>query len=313
MNVLLEHSKANPDIELSKETKAVLRVFWITLVLNLIVSIAKLVLGYMTATLSLIADGFHSLLDASANVVGIFSIKVSAIPPDSDHPYGHGKFEAFGAIIISFLMFLASFNIFEDSFHRFTDPNPSFPDVGIISYVVIIISLGVSFWVSRYEKRKGKELKNELLVADSQHTMSDVYNSISVLVALVAIQLGWLWVDVVVALVIVVTIFKAGYEIISTHMGALVDEAVLDPVEVKALVVAVDGVVSCHAIRSRGSQNNVFIDLHIQVDPKMTVETAHKIAHDVEDKLKAVEEYGVIDVLVHVEDALPSDYPAKPD
>ncbi len=308
MNVLLEHSKATPHVELSKDTQEVLRVFWVTLFLNLFVAINKLVLGYMTATLSLIADGFHSVLDASANIVGIFSIKFAAIPPDSDHPYGHGKFEAFGAIIISFFMFLASFNIFEDSFHRFTDPEPHLPTVNVISYGVILLSLVISLWVSRYEKRKGKELKNELLIADSQHTLSDVYNSISVIVALVAIQLGWIWMDVVVAIVIVVTIFKAGYDIISAHMGSLVDEAVLDPEGVKANVLAIEGVINCHRIRSRGLKNSVFIDLHIQVDPQMTVEKAHKVAHVVEDKLMALEDYGVIDVLVHVEDAIASDY-----
>ncbi len=303
MNVLLKHTREQSKVNLTQDTQEVVRVFWITLFLNLLVAFSKLVLGYLTATLSLIADGFHSLLDASANVVGIFSIKVAAIPPDSDHPYGHGKFEAFGAIIISFFMFLASFSIFEDSFHRFTDPEPRFPEVSWISYAVIIGSLLTSFWVSRYEKRKGQELKNDLLVADSQHTLSDVYNSISVLVALAAIQLGWLWVDMVVALIIVITIFKAGYEIITTHMGSLVDEVVLDPADVRKKVLEVDGVLGCQKIRSRGAQNHVFIDLNIQVNPKMTVEEAHKIAHAVEDKLLTTQDYGVVDVLVHVEDA----------
>lgn len=283
--------------------RKVLRVFWLTLWLNLLVAGGKLFIGYTTGTLSLIADGFHSVLDASANVAGIVSIKFAMQPPDRDHPYGHRKFEAFGSMIISFFLFFASFNVLQSAIVRLLDPAAHTPSVSWISYAVIVASLVISLFVSRYEERKGRELDNDLLIADSKHTLSDVYNSISVLVALVAIQLNFPWVDMAVALVIVALIFKAGFGIIMTHLGALMDEVVLDPRDVEQLVLEVPGVVSCHKIRSRGMKNNVFIDLHIQVDPDITVREGHQIAYAVEDKLRAISTVHVADVLVHIEDA----------
>ncbi len=283
--------------------REVLRVFWLTLWLNLLVAGGKLTVGYLTGTLSLIADGFHSVLDASANVAGIVSMKFAMQPPDRDHPYGHRKFEAFGSMIISFFLFFASFNVLQSAIARLLDPAAHMPTVSWVSYGVIVVSLFISLFVSRYEAKKGRELENDLLIADSKHTMSDVYNSISVLVALVAIQLNFPWVDMAVALVIVAFIFKAGFGIIMTHLGALVDEVVLDPKDVEKLVMEVPGVVGCHKIRSRGMKNNVFIDLHIQVDPDITVREGHGIAYAVEDKLKAIPSVHVADVLVHIEDA----------
>ena len=134
--------------------------------------------------------------------------------------------------------------------------------------------------------------------------MTDVYNSISVLVAFVAIQMGWLWADMAVAIVIVGLILWAGYQIIESNSASLVDRVAIEPSVIEAVVLSVDGVCSCHKIRSRGMSSHVFIDLHIQVDPELTVAQAHKIAYAVEDKLKQIEAYTVADVLVHVEEAI---------
>lgn len=134
------------------------RVLWVTLGLNFLVAGAKLILGFMTGTLSLIADGFHSLLDGSSNVVALIAIRLSASPPDPEHPYGHRKFEAFGAMIISFFLFLASFNVLQETVNRFIHPQISAPNVSWLNYAVVVGSLLVSLWVTRYESRRGREL-----------------------------------------------------------------------------------------------------------------------------------------------------------
>lgn len=277
-------------------------VFWQTLGLNLLVSAGKLICGFTTNTLSMVADGFHSLLDASSNIIGIVGLTISMKPPDDGHPYGHRKFEAIASIVISFMMFLACFNILSGIFERVALNKPVVPTVGLVSYMVMAVTLVVNIIITTYEKKKAKELNSKLLAADAAHTLSDIFVSTGVVIALVAAQFQIYLVDAIASLFIVGFIFKAGFGIIMSNLGTLVDAAVLDPDYIERIVRSVPGVVSCHKIRSRGMQDHIFLDLHVQVPGHLTVEEGHKIAFAVEAKIKAQAE-GVMDVVVHIEEA----------
>jgi cation diffusion facilitator family transporter len=277
------------------------RVFVQTLWLNLFTAGSKLAWGLATHSLAMVADGFHSLLDSASNAIGIVALNISRRPPDTDHPYGHRKFEALAAIVISFFLFAASFEVFKEVVARMLSDGGALPVVSWVSYAVVAINLLISAATSRYEARRGRELDNQLLLADAQHTASDVFTSLSVLAALIAVELRAPAIDIVAAVAIIVLVFRAGYRIILTHLGALVDAAVLDPEHVRETVLDVPGVVGCAGIRSRGPADHVFIDLRVQVGPALSVEEGHRIAHAVEDRLR--ERFGprVAEVLVHVE------------
>jgi cation diffusion facilitator family transporter len=278
------------------------RVFVLTLWLNLLVSVGKLAWGYQSHTLSLTADGFHSLLDAVANVVGIIGLNIASKPADHDHPYGHRKFEAMSSMGISFFIFLTCFEIAGKALERFLSPTAEHPHITATSYVIIISTLLINLWVTWYEGRKGRELNNELLKADAKHTGSDCLVSASVLVSFMATQAGFVWADTLLALVVAIIILRVGFEQIMVHLGALTDEAILDPEEVQRIVLSVPGVLDCHKIRSRGMPSHIFIDLHIQVDPSLTVKEAHGISYAVEDTLERAFAGRVGDVLVHIEE-----------
>jgi len=282
------------------ELKQARTVFIQTLVLNLLVAIAKISWGFLSHTLSMVADGFHSLLDASANVVGICGLSISMKPPDDDHPYGHHKFETLSAMVISFFMFMACFQVLSQIIERVFSPSLP-PNVTLVSYLIMIGTGIINYLVSRYEGRKGKELNNDLLSADASHTLSDLYVTCTVLATLLAIQMHFPILDLIGSLIVVGFIFKAGYDIIICHLGALVDGAVLSPELVKRLVQEVDGVSSCHRIRSRGMRNHIFVDLHVQIPKHLSIEEAHQISGLVEEKIKQ-STVGVVDVLVHMED-----------
>lgn len=293
---------AAPTPEKTNPLKAAQGVFALTLGFNLLVSISKLVWGYHTHTLSITADGFHSLLDAVANVVGIVGLNYSMKPADHNHPYGHRKFEAIASMIISFFIFLTCFEIAGEGFSRFFSPEHTHPEISATSYIIIGITLMINLWVSWYENRKAKELKNDLLLADAKHTFSDCLVSVSVILSMIAVQLGFLWADTLLALIVALIILKVGFELIMTHFSALTDEAALDPAEINAIVRAVPGVMDCHKIRSRGMRDHVFIDLHIQVDPFLTVKEAHGISYRVEETLENAFDGRVSEVLVHIEE-----------
>ncbi len=283
------------------QARSTRNVFVMVLVLNLLVTVGKLVWGFSTHTLTMMADGFHSLLDASANVVAIVGLSISFKPADSGHPYGHKKFEALTAIAISFFMFLASFEILGEALHRVVSKTVLVPQVGLVSYVIMLLTLAINILVARYEGKKARELDSRLLEADVKHTLSDVLSTLTVLATLVAVQLKMPWFDLIAALGIVVIILKAGVGIILDNFGTLVDAAILDPGFVEKLVHQVPGVTSCHKIRSRGMHDHIFLDLHIQVPSSLSVEEAHRISYQVEEKLIAAGG-GIVDVLVHIED-----------
>jgi len=237
-----------------------------------------------------------------ANIVGIVGLNFSGKPADHNHPYGHRKFEAVASMVISFFIFLTCFEIVSEGFARAFRPVHTHPHITSISYLVVGVTLLVNVWVTWYENREAKRLGNDLLQADAKHTLSDCLVSGSVLVSMFAVQLGYLWADTALAFLVGGIILKVGYELIMTHLGSLTDEAVLDPVEVQNFVLSVPGVLDCHKIRSRGMQNHVFIDLHIQVDPNLTVKEAHSISYAVEAHLQQSYHGRVSDVLVHVEE-----------
>jgi cation diffusion facilitator family transporter len=274
------------------------------LAVNLSLSAMKLVCGILTGTLSIAAEGFHSLLDTAANAVAVIGLTLSLAPPDQEHPYGHKKFEALSAIAISFFMFLASFEIGQEIVHRLFTHGGEGPTVGPFSYAVIIVTALANLLICRWERKRGKELNCEILLVDGQHTLSDLWASLAVLSTLVGIQLKFNALDIICSAAIVVFILKAGYAIVASQIGTLVDEARLDPLAIEKIVLSIDGVSGCHKIRSRGTRDHVFIDLHVQVSSHSRMQDAHEISFQVEEKLKAALA-GVVEVLVHLEDDEP--------
>jgi len=164
----------------------------------------------------------------------------------------------------------------------------------------MVVTIAVNLLVTTYEKRKGEKLNSDVLIADSMHTRSDIYVSISVIVGLIAIRYGFPIVDPLIALIIAGLIVRAAIQIIRSSTGVLCDMAPLDGDLICNIAKKVPGVLECHKIRTRGSFRNCHIDLHIWVDPEMHVDEAHSISHSVADRLKQDIE-GVEDVVVHIE------------
>jgi len=152
----------------------------------------------------------------------------------------------------------------------------------------------------RWEQRKGRELGSEILIADSYHTGSDFLTSLSVLVGLMAVRMGYPQIDSIVALVVAGVIAWTAATVLREVLSSLTDKVRLDPEEVRAVVMKTPGVLDCHEIRTRGLTSHVFVDLSIHVQPNMTVEEAHLIADQVEHLLKR-RFRGVEDVVVHLE------------
>jgi len=154
--------------------------------------------------------------------------------------------------------------------------------------------------VMLYEKRKGKQLGSEFLIADAKHTKSDIVVSLTVIASLVFSRMGYPHADVIVGLIIAIFIARIGYEILKDASNVLVDTVCLNTRAVESLVNSLDGVRGCHDIRTRGSENSIYLDLHVLVGRNLSTEKSHEIADSIEETIKR-EFPSVVDIVVHVE------------
>jgi cation diffusion facilitator family transporter len=279
-------------------SRGITRVLLRVLVLNLAVAGAKLVFGYATGAVSIISDGFHSLTDAASNVTGLVGMRIARKPPDADHPYGHRKFETLAAAAIFVFLLLVVVEVVRTAVARLQSGVA--PDVTIYSFVVMLVTLAINIAVVRYESGEGRRLKSELLLADAAHTRSDVLTSCTVLISLSAAWLGFPILDAIGALIISVFIARTGYLIGLETSGILADRVVLEEEAIRDVVMGVPEVVGCHQIRTRGSYDHAFLDLHVWFAPDTTLFEAHRLSHIVKDRLMdAFPQIG--DAIIHIE------------
>ncbi|HAJ63886.1 MAG TPA: cation-efflux pump [Cyanobacteria bacterium UBA8543] len=281
------------------------KVLLITLLLNLFVMALKAVVGLLTGSLSVQADALHSVTDSANNVLGLIASRFSSPQPDRDYPYGHQKYEAVGALGIAAFLGIACFEILQGAierlFHGLTPVKISAPELWLL-----LVVLGVNIFVTYYERSVGKRVGSPILIADAQHTMSDVWVTITVLLGLIGVwqarllhlpQLQWL--DVILAFPVALLVFISGWKVLKENLPWLADEMAIAPEAIRDVAMEVPGVLNCHDIASRGLLGRqVFIEMHMIVDAN-DVETAHKITENVEARLE--ERFRPVRVLIHVE------------
>lgn len=281
---------------------AVQKVLIITLLLNLFVMILKAGLGWWTGSLSLIADALHSVTDSASNILGLVTNRFSSPEPDRDHPYGHQKFEAVGALGIAAFLGIACFEILQGAVERII--NGAHPvKVSAPELWLMLIILGINIFVTFYERYVGTQIGSSILIADAQHTMSDIWVTIAVIAGLIGIWSGYQWLDVVLAFPVALLVFWSGWSVLKENLPWLVDEMVIAPEAIHAIALSVPGVINCHDIASRGLLGRqVFIEMHLIVDAE-DVEGAHRITEEVETRLE--ERFRPVRILIHIE---PPDY-----
>jgi cation diffusion facilitator family transporter len=256
------------------------------------------VLGYATGAVSMISDGFHSLADSASNVMAMVGLRASRKPPDEDHPYGHRKFETLAAGGIAFFLALVVVEVGRTALVRLRGGAP--PEVTTVSFAVMLVTLAVNLVVVRYEAGRGRELSSEILLADAMHTRSDIYTSFGVVISLIAVSAGYPILDPIGGMIIAVFIARTGYAIALQTSMVLADRAVIAEEDIRDVVMSVPEVVGCHRIRSRGSADHTFLDLHVWFPADTTLFEAHRLSHVVKDRL--LERFPhIADAVIHIE------------
>lgn len=282
----------------SHRQATVQRVLLITLVLNLVVMGIKVVVGIFSGSLSLLADALHSLTDSANNILGLVASHYSNPEPDREHPYGHQKFEAVGALGIAAFLGVACFEIVQSAIQRLINGGET--KVNGPELWLLLLVLGINIVVAFYERREGERVKSPLLIADAYHTMSDVWITIAVLLGLIGVWvLNWQWLDIALALPVAALVLWSGWQVLKQNLPWLVDEMAIAPEAIRQVAMSVPGVIDAHDISSRGVVGRQsFIEMHLVLNVK-DLETAHEITEAIERLLE--QRYDPVRIVIHME------------
>ena len=288
--------------ELILREKEIKKVLYVTLGINAFVAFLKLVIGFRYNYFSLTSSGLDSLFDSSSNILILISIYFSVRPPDSGHHYGHYKFETLGSMAIGLLVLFSAFQLFLN-LKIFSGGVVSRPIFGWPPLIAILLSSLASFFISKYEKKKGEELGSLILLSDSDHTYGDFIVSLGVISSIIFSFYEIYWMDALVGTLICVYLFYLGFVILKRNLPDLLDASPLIQEELVKKVEDINGIKDIHRFRARGNQNCMYVDFHLLMDEDLSLKKAHKIGHEAESLIKKLlKKYArKIDVTVHIE------------
>ncbi len=273
------------------------RVLLITLLLNLLVATGKIITGLMTGALAITADGFHSLTDSAGNIAGLVANKLAQKPPDADHPYGHRRFETLAALLIGALLLLTAWEMIQGVLNRLQQTYQ--PQITPLAFAVLFSTLLINIAVSTYQIREGQRLNSEILLADAKNTRADVFVTLSVIISAGIFSFtGWVWVDIAAALLVVLLIGRAAWEIVQQTGRVLVDTAPYSPDDLRAVLDTMPQIPPIARARSRGPADSAHIDIDVQVAPEMTADQTNSLADAIRRQLRD-ELAGISEIEVH--------------
>jgi cation diffusion facilitator family transporter len=259
---------------------------WISILGNLILFIIKFLFGTSLNSISLIAEAFHSLSDVLTSIVVLLGFKMGDKPPDKEHPYGHGRLEQIATIIIAIMLLIVSYDLIKDSLKRILSPQK----VSFNYLVLIFMILSALFkeWMARFSIYLGKKINSSTLIADAWHHRSDAIASILVGIGLIFVNLNLYFLDGILGIGVSLLLAWIGVELLKSSSSFLIGEAPNEELlkNIEQIVLSTPGVLNMHDLMIHDYQNNKIISLHVEIDENLSAKDAHKIALEVQDKLK---------------------------
>ena len=275
--------------------KKVQRVILIEGSANLVVLLAKLWVGISTGSLAILGDAIHSLTDIVNNILAWVVLRLSVLPPDREHPYGHRKFETLAVFFLASLLTVLAFELALHAIQKEDAEIVSSSWELFIMLGVLTVNISVAAWQRMWARR----LKSDILMADANHTFADVLTTIVVILGWQLSAMGYLWLDRICALAVSALILYLAYSLFKKAKPILVDEFALDPELLTNTIREVEGVLQVNRVRSRWIGSEKAIDIVISVDAKLSTEESHKIATEIESLIE--DKFDATDISIHVE------------
>ena len=285
----------------SQRYKDTVRVTLIGAVVDFLLGLAKIFVGITAQSQALIADGVHSLSDLVTDVAVLYAAKHSHQEADEDHPYGHGRIETAVTVGLGVALIAVSIGIMFDAVHRLFNPD-TLLSPGMLALVVAGISVAAKELIYQYTMVIARRYRSNMLKANAWHSRSDAISSLVVVVGVLGSMAGLAYLDAIAAVVVGLMIAKIGWDLAWQSLKELIDTGLETErvAEIEKSILDVDGVCTLHILRTRQVGADALVDVHIQVDPYLSVSEAHYISETVRTKLiREIEE--VIDVMVHID------------
>lgn len=289
-------------IDLDESSVRVRQITWTGIWVNLVLSIAKIFAGIVGNSKALIADGIESGADIVTSLALVVGSKFWSAPPDKDHPYGHRRIETILTLGIGVVVGVVGLSIIWNALSSIRMGVHSHPT--ILALVVAVVSVLSKEWLFQWSAREGRKIQSMSVIANAWHHRSDAISSIPVVLSVGAAQFfpEWSFLDAIGAIIAGGFILKASFDIAWPALRQMIDTgATQSTVEkLESIATSVQGVRSVHSLRTRYLGSSIGVDLHIVVDPEITVVQGHEIGDEVEAQMKA-QLPEVCEVLIHLD------------
>lgn len=276
------------------------KVLWIAILVNFILGIAKVIVGFLANSSAVLADGIHTFSDIASSIGLLVGFFIAKKPADEKHRYGHERAESIAAFLLALMVVAVGLNIGYGAVRNLLAGDLQVP--GVLAIWVTIGSIGVKEWQYHYTIRAGKRLNSSALKADAWHHRSDALSSLGALIGVLGSRFGWIWMDAAAGIVVAAIVVKTGIEILKSGVNELMDASLpeedLELLRRKVQISQLPAEIT--QIRSRQISAGCFLDITIQVNGSMTVDEGHEIADQVEIMAEKTYE-NVLGLMVHVE------------
>lgn len=293
---------------LQERQREAVRVTLIGSALDLTLGVLKIAAGVLAGSFALISDGIHSMSDLVTDAFVLLMARIAHQEPDAGHPYGHRRFETLGTIIIGVALFVVAGLICYDALRRLG--SEYLPVPGAAALAVTLLSIAGKEWIYRFSRRIADQLGSAMLLANAWHSRTDALSSVAVLIGIVGARLGYPWMDLLAALVVGLLIGWIAWKLLRDSLAELVDTALpAEEVEaIRAHILALTGTAGVHSLRSRRHAGKSFLDIHVEVDSKLSVSEGHylgdRICRSLQDSFP-----DIADVLIHIDPELDREGP----
>ena len=297
----MAHTHHNAPDTLDTRYREVRKVTVVGGVVDLLLGIVKIVIGTTANSQALLADGVHSLSDLATDFLVLFAAKHSHREADEEHPYGHGRIETVATVILGVALALVAIGICYDALHRMRDPE-LLGKPGMLALLVALVSVASKEFIYQYTVRVARRLRSNMLHANAWHSRSDAISSIIVVIGVAGTMYGFTYLDAIAAAAVGLMIAKIGWDLLWKSLQELIDTSLEeDKVEaIRKAILDVTGVRALHMLRTRRSGSDALVDVHILVDPGLSVSEGHMIGEHVRTRLIG-EMDDVSDVTVHID------------
>lgn len=279
---------------------------WVSIIGNTLLFVVKLIIGILLNSIALIADSFHTISDSLTSVVLLFSFRIASKKADKEHPFGHGRMESIGTLIIAILLAVAGFAFFKSSIQRIIYPQNLYWNT--LAFVILIISAIGKELMAKFAYEISQRINSDAIKADAFHHSSDALATLLVLISLIAGKYKLFAVDGILGLIICSIIWAISYQLSIKSINSLIGEAPSEELinNIKGIALSINGVNAVHEISIHHYGYQLFISLHILINKNMKTKQAHRIASEVENELKGKLKIPS-EVIVHVEPDIPQE------